>query len=231
MTKTYALPSQVQPLDAFIRGDFSDAEIKNEPMFFGATLLHAYDKGGPITHAFIEALGEAGWSEDNEPHDAIFDSRAHMLMPGMWPCIPGWHHDDVFRPAPGAQPDYDWMLADPERNPQHILGLVNADVAPTEFLTYDGVRRFPKVEQGNVYKVWNDLIEGERRMQINATEVIQAEDRRLYQFDGTGLHRGVGAVKHGWRWFGRVSWQTTRKTKNEIRQQVQVYMEDPTIGW
>ena len=69
------------------------SEIKNEPMFFNSDFNYAYEKGGPITRSFLDNLPD-DWK--NQP--LAFDSRVHMLMPGWFPAIPGWHHDDVPRP-------------------------------------------------------------------------------------------------------------------------------------
>src|ERR1700749_4013133 len=68
--------------------------LKNEPMFFNSDLNFAYEAGGPATRSFIDALPD-GWKA--EP--AVIDTRVHMLMPGWFPAIPGFHHDDVPRPA------------------------------------------------------------------------------------------------------------------------------------
>lgn len=34
----------------------------------------------------------------DDPRDFTFDIKVHMLMPGMFPCIPNWHMDFVPRP-------------------------------------------------------------------------------------------------------------------------------------
>ncbi len=65
---------------------YNKSDLKSEPMLFRATREFARFVGGPLTKAFLNALD---WE------DCLIDSRVHMLMPGMYPCIPGWHHDDV----------------------------------------------------------------------------------------------------------------------------------------
>jgi hypothetical protein len=70
-------------------------EIKREPMLHRATAQFALENGGPLTRSFLLSL-QLAWSAD-----ILVDSRVHMLMPGMWPCIPGWHHDDVPRSRVG----------------------------------------------------------------------------------------------------------------------------------
>jgi hypothetical protein len=72
--------------------DVDNSEIKKEPMFFNSDFDYAYLNGGKITRSFLDNLPD-GWRID-----VVFDSRIHMLMPGWYPSIPGWHHDDVPRP-------------------------------------------------------------------------------------------------------------------------------------
>jgi len=62
---------------------------------------------------------------------------------------------------------------------------------------------------------------------------VDAPSGRLVHFDSDAFHQGVRAVADGWRWFGRISWDTERVTHitDETRAQVQVYMENPFEGW
>lgn len=195
--------------------DFTQDQVKNEPMFFNASPEFAYANGGPITKAFLDSL-------DALP--TVFDSRVHMLMPGWFPCIPGYHHDDVPRSGPNGQPNYDT----PEYRSTHALALINGDIAPTEFAI--GTSEFVRVPDGEiVYKHWHQdvmrLLEtGElRRQYVPSNQVVFFDDR--------AWHQGVRAISGGWRWFGRASWNTARKPTNEIRNQVQVYLDNPMEGW
>lgn len=215
------------PLVPFAEGVANDA-IKDEPMFFNSDALFALAHGGPITRAFIQALPD-DWREN-----VVFDSRVHMLMPGWYPAIPGYHHDDVPRPpiAPGrhfitaGQPDYDT----PRYRSQHILGLVNAEVAPTHFAVGECV--MPQVEDGDlIYRRWHGEVE--RLIDAGELQSKPAPDRTLVYFDCDAFHTGTQAVSSGWRWFGRISRNTDRANNvtNEIRRQVQVYLEFPMEGW
>jgi hypothetical protein len=199
--------------------DFDVATIKSEPMFFNCSLDFAYGYGGKITRAFIDAL-PTYWQRD----DVVFDSRVHMLMKGWYPCIPGWHHDDVPRSTPNGQPNY----IDPEYRSDHVLGLVNAEVAPTEFA--EGTIDL-EVPEDMIYKKWHPQVEEAVRM--GNLKLHKAKSGTLYAFDYETFHQGTRAVKDGWRWFARVSNNTHRSLHitNEIRSQVQVYMEFPMEGW
>jgi len=207
----------------------TETDIKNEPMFFNCGLKFAYENGGPITRSFLTPI--YNMAPDLK---AVFDSRVHMLMPGWFPAIPGFHHDDVPRPPvrPGAhfisagQPDYD----NPRYHSIHFMGLVNARVAPTEFAV--GECTMPCVPDGElIYRRWHEEVE---RLLANGTlSSFEAPDRHILGFNWQSFHRGVKARHVGWRWFGRVSYNTDRvkQVTNEIRRQVQVYLEFPMEGW
>lgn len=220
--------SQARAVGGFA-GRIKNESIKNEPMFFNCDLEFAYNNGGPITRSFIMNLPE-DWNKD----EVVFDSRVHMLMPGWYPAIPGFHHDDVPRPdipvgqhfITAGQPDYD----NPRYKSEHILGLVNADVCPTHFAT--GTAEFKEVADGDlIYRQWHKEVL--QHIEDGNLELWEAPDRTLLQFDADTWHTGQKASGNGWRWFGRVSRKTdrTKKITNEIRVNAQVYLEFPMEGW
>lgn len=228
MNSDKAFSSRIKAVGGFA-GRIKNEAIKNEPMFFNSSLSFAYENGGPITRSFIMKL-----PDDWNIEEVVFDSRVHMLMPGWYPAIPGFHHDDVPRPdipvgqhfATAGQPDYD----NPAYHSEHILGLVNAEVCPTKFALGDCV--MPKVEDGElIYRKWHPEVL--RLISEGKMELCEAPDRTLLQFDCNTFHSGDKAVSNGWRWFGRVS-RNTKRTKtitNEIRVNAQVYLEFPMEGW
>ena len=93
---------------------FTQLEVKNEPMLWQCDRKFAYENGGPITRAFLDAI-----KKTNLADDLIIDTRTHMLMPGWWPAIPGYHHDDVPRTRADKQPNYE----NPEYKSENIYGL------------------------------------------------------------------------------------------------------------
>jgi hypothetical protein len=217
--------SQIKELSSFAEGMM---DIKNEPMFFNCSGAYAFENGGPITRSFLSALPD-GWYDN-----VVFDSRVHMLMPGWYPAIPGFHHDDVPRPEipPGqhfitaGQPDYD----NPRYNAEHIMGLVNGDICPTIFAL--GECTMPAIKPGElIYRKWH--LEVERLLNDGVLNKSIALSNRLIYFDCDTFHSGVKAIGNGWRWFGRISRNTDRVNKitNEIRKQAQVYLEFPMEGW
>lgn len=220
--------SQAKSVGGFA-GRIKNEAIKNEPMFFNCDLKFAFDNGGPITRSFIMNLPE-DWNND----EVVFDSRVHMLMPGWYPAIPGFHHDDVPRPdipvgqhfINAGQPDYD----NPRYRSEHILGLVNAAICPTHFAT--GTAEFSQIPDGElIYRQWHKEVLA--HIESGNLELWDAPDRTLLQFDCDTWHTGSKTIGSGWRWFGRVSRNTDRvkKISNEIRVNAQVYLEFPMEGW
>lgn len=194
--------------------DFSEEEVKNEPMFFNSDPDFAYKNGGRITKNFLDNLGY-------DP--VVVDSRVHMLMVGWYPCIPSWHHDDVPRSTSTGQPNY----INPEYKSQHSMGLINGHICPTEFAL--GYFELPLPENDLVYKSWADPIN--EKIASGACMIVNAPTNQVIHFDCDTLHQGSRANSNGWRWFGRASHSTNRKPTNEIRRQVQVYLENPLEGW
>ena len=213
--------SQCKVINTFADGLKNDC-IKNEPMFFNADFNFAMEKGGDITRAFLNAL-PMDWKQA----PLVFDSRVHMLMPEWFPCIPGWHHDDVPRTEKtDNQPDYD----NPKYKSEHILGLVNADICPTLFAL--GECEMPAVKEGDIiYEKWDAEVQA--LVKNEQMHLHYCADRTLYFFDWQTFHTGTKAASNGWRWFGRVSRNTDRvhTVTNEIRVNAQVYLENPNKGW
>ena len=193
-----------------------DNIIKNEPMLFSSDCEFAAHNGGPLTRRFLDGLkdvyGDENW---------IIDSRVHMLMKGWYPCIPGWHHDDVPRNTPNSQPNY----KDPEYLSEHVMLLVG-DASRTEYIT-DPEVTLPEVTDGITYGVWDLLINEE--ISMGNLHCNRVKPGQLVEFTWQDFHRGTMAVKPGWRFFIRASRKTNRKFVNEIRRQVQVYV--PGSGW
>lgn len=212
--------------------EFDQKTVKDEPMFFSATPKFAWQNGGPITRAFLAAHFGITLSDYAEwklrSTNFCFDSRVHMLMPGWFPCIPGWHHDDVPRTRKDKQPNY----YSPEFKSRHVLALVNGDICPTEFAV--GTVKMPEVPIGQiVYKQWHILVD--KYIEEGRLERVSIPSNQLIGFNWQSFHQGTRAIGTGFRWFGRLSWdagyEQGRPHFNEIRRQVNVYLDMPMEGW
>jgi hypothetical protein len=207
--------------------------VKHEPMLFQADVNFAATHGGPITHAFLKEalfyLSHIGV----RPQDVnlFLDSRVHMLMPGWYPCIPGWHHDDVERSREDGQPNYRTA----SYRPEFLMGIVGSADCGTEFAT--GKFMLTEPEQCPViYKQWHGEVElsVEKGGIVGGTPCgrVSVEPNLLYRFNDRSFHQGVPSKNTGWRWFGRITiGNPTVKPANEIRRNANVYMENPMEGW
>jgi hypothetical protein len=221
------IDSYYEVLDT-LQTNFTDNEIKNEPMLFNNDYFGALKNGGFITRSFLNFL-----PFDWRISPLVIDSRVHMLMPGWYPCIPGWHHDDVPRLRSDGQPEYEA----PTDRAEHILMLVNAHLAPTEFALGSASFDVPPIGRV-IYEDWHKEV----NLAIEFKELVvhSAPDKTLVKFNDRTWHRGVAAVDNGWRFFIRASRYFDKdgnpiarrnKRTNEIRNQVQIYMSAENAGW
>jgi hypothetical protein len=199
--------------------NYSQQQLKNETMFFGADWFFALANAGQQTIEFMRNL-DPSWKGEG----TIIDSRVHMLMPGWYPCIPGYHHDDVPRERSDGQPEYH----SPSYRSEHAMAIYNGDICPTEFAL--GHQEFDDVELGKVYyKEWHPQVT--EHLKTGGLVPWNAQADRIIYFNDRTWHQGTKAVKAGWRLFIRASRNTNRPVMNEVRRQVQVYLENPMEGW
>lgn len=192
----------------------SEDAIKNEPMLFSADIPFAVKNGGPITRVFVSELIRMGITE------AAIDSRVHMLKRGWWPCIPGWHIDDFHRGSDG-QPDLE------HADGYHLMMLVG-DCSVTEFLREPVTLSNDRHDGEVLYGAYNRQIDALIEEGTLRPEPVPTS--RIIQFGMDDLHQGSPATKSGWRFFIRASVGTGHPIVNEIRRQVQVYV-NAGEGW
>lgn len=206
---------------------FDQTTIKNEPMMFSADLEFAEEHGGIITRQFVSMLRNR-YCEDVW----IIDSRTHMLMPNWYPCIPGWHHDDVIRDRPDGQPNYDPTPSGRQRNhSEHVMAVFGTTAMPQfavqekMVLEVDYTVDPASGKMKNIYNQFDDQL-----VKMNpATYTVQSGE--VIEFTWQDIHRGMPATENGWRFFIRASSNTKRPFFNELRKQVQVYLPTPNEGW
>ena len=215
--KTYTFNSQYTIGETL--PEFTQEQVKDEIMFFTSNYAFVKQHGGPLSQAFLSKL-PLDWISNPT---LVIDSRVHMLMTGWFPAIPGFHHDSVIRNRADGQPNYDV-----DNRAEHILALVNGDICPTEFAV--GRAEFEEVPIGEkVYEKWHKVVIDKISSGELKSEFVPSN--RMIYFDWQSWHQGTAAIKSGWRWFMRASINDGRKAKNEIRRQVQVYLENPMQGW
>ena len=198
----------------------SVSEIESEPMLFSASYSFARRKGGPLTQRCLDALREF---LDLENKQYVIDTKSVMLMPGMYPSIPGWHCDGVIRAKDGDQPDLSKM--DPGKI--HFIAMIssNEDGVSNTRLLNENVAF--KVDKTRVWGSVNDELEKRERKKRLKTVCIPDGD--LVYFTQDTPHRAEPAHSKGWRFFFRCS-EYHMEPMNKIRHQVQVYTT-PQNGW
>lgn len=162
------------------------------------------------------------FKNDGYQHTTI-DTRTHMLMTGMYPCIPGWHCDDFYRPT-NEQPDLENVLE--KANQTHYLVLLG-DCSLTEFLSED--ISLPKPlnlpKENPVYYYYDEIIEEG----VSPSKIV-VEPNKIYSFGPLCFHRGMPATKNGWRTFIRITRSNHIKPENQTRYQSNVYVKG-RISW
>ena len=208
-------------------------------MLLGADVDFALEHGGPLTksilyteifkagsvlrneqkryvHQMISATGRMA-GDKNYPHLSI-DTRVHMLMPGMYPAIPGWHCDHVPRPKhTNGQPDPN-VEPVPARSILPCLWVQPRMYRGTQFLKSNITVNY------DPYEVWGsinkelDNFKGEH-------SIYTPTEGQLVLFSGQTLHRAMPTINRGWRYFFRASFLQTPPV-NLIRRHTQVYSQN-----
>lgn len=197
---------------------YLEDQVKNEPMLFSCDIAHAWTFGGPLTLNFLMRA--------KPPEGSIIDSRGHMLMPGWYPCIPGWHLDDIPRTREDGQPDH----AHPAWKSSNVMAIVG-DASVTEFIEGELDMEDVGLREGAVYGQWNARINHMLSKANTQIAIRQVPPGQIVEFGFGAFHRGVPATKQGWRFFIRANFNTAREVKNEVRRQTQVYLPVPEAGW
>ena len=202
-----------------------DDRINEEPMLYGASIDFAREQGGPITNNILDVL-EVDGDEFREKcfehsllgYHPIIDTKSVLLMPGMYPCIPGWHCDGVIRNGRNSQPDLNTLDAPI----QHYICTVS-DVSVADHCGTDIATEAVELDV-DPDRVWGSVNE-----QIHDINHRTPRPGEIWTFTRSTLHRGQQCTKRQWRYFFRMSFYHM-PAMNEIRQQVQVY-SDPNKGW
>lgn len=204
-----------------------DDEIRRLPQFFRADAEYVYKLGGSTYRAILDAapLGR-------RRRYVSIDSRVHMLMPGFFPCIPGWHCDDFLRtdPPPG-QPRFRDISERPELESEHHAILLGKTAA-TEYACAPITLPDWIVTGTSVYA------DADRDIESHADGRLGRDDQTLIapfgsfvSFGALVWHRGHAATMHAWRLFVRITESDHWQPRNEMRTQVQVYLTEPSKGW
>lgn len=216
----------------------SMAEIRATQSLWQAPLEVAVKYGGPITRAAIAAA-----SLGNDRRYCMVDSKIHMLMPGFYPAIPGWHTDGAPRGAgldarkQGAPALFAQEFAEPpnlrlqEDHPANRYhALVTGEHCLTEFMFNAQDIEVPEELTPKLYGILDAKIEAEQigsRGRVNGCQMVA--------FDWWHLHRAMPSSAHEWRYFIRITetdyWPPSTDLASILRTQQQVYLVGASFGW
>lgn len=203
-----------------------DDVIRRLPQFFRADAEYVYRLGGSVYRAILDAAPLR-----KRRRFISIDSRVHMLMPGFYPCIPGWHCDDFLRtePAPG-QPRLRDIYERPELEAEHHAILMGKTAA-TEYACAPFALPGWIVSGPAVYADADREIQSHADERLGREETLFAPFGSFVSFGALVWHRGTEAKEHAWRLFVRITESDHWQPRNEIRTQVQVYLTEPSKGW
>ena len=198
---------KINGLPQLYRCDLEFAEAQNNPEL--NRLLKAFNLSGKYKYISI-------------------DTRSHMLMEGMFPCIPGWHCDDFYRTDDlNQQPDLERVH---EVAPALHHMMVIGTCSRTEFLTEDLQAPGPELVQLDQGKNKPVYLWYDQMLESTQPKTMFVEPGKIYTFGPTAFHRGTAATHNGWRYFIRITESNHRQPKNEIRYQTQVYTSG-RVSW
>lgn len=214
---------KIEELDS-IEPVVEEKVIAEEPMLFSASPEFAVTNGGPLTRNAMKEIWACAISRIPIVPGTqwVIDTRSHMLMPGHFPAIGGWHCDAVPRPSYTSQPDV--RKLDPRvLNITVHVSTSASGVSNTEFVDE------PFAMDVDVERVWPSV---HKEIKLYGYRVLKRTPGpgKIVSFTMPTIHRATPATERGWRWWLRAT-MYPRPPKNQIRRQVQVYTSSEGAGW
>lgn len=204
----------------------STEEIKATPSLFNASVEDALVYGGDLTRAALSAMDLRG-----DRKHIIVDTKVHMLMPGMYPAIPGWHTDGAPRGVSKGPPDL--RAQEVMISPRFHL-LVTGQGCLTDFLGETMGLIVPWEPTSELYKILSDQMNDLLKDPVAAPKVKRLKSCQVLEWDWWDLHTAIPAEKHEWRFLIRVTETDYRAPKTDLRDvlrsQQQVYVPE-SFGW
>lgn len=189
--------------------------VKDEPMVFGCDYYGANRLGGQLTKNFTDFCLRY-WGRDS---NFIIDSRTQMLMSGWYPCIPGWHLDDVPRERLDKQPNH----YNPSYKAEH-LAVFLGPCSKTLFAVGEIELVEPPIGH-TIYTAWHPEVE------LSNLKKQEIQPGNIVAFNWQSFHKCQQATENGWRFWIRATRYTHRPFTNEQRTSVNIYIPTENQGW
>lgn len=211
-------------------------EVRNTPQLFNASLDDALKYGGDLTR---EAIGAMNLRLDKR--HVIVDTKVHMLMPGFYPAIPGWHTDAAPRgpesnPLNSQGPNPPNLFLQEENSSPRFHLLVTGEGALTKFITHKTTFVIPDEPTVELYKDLTDrIVPWEYALGSQFSDYVQTIPTcTVWEWDWWTLHTATPATKNEWRFLIRVTEtdysEPESNLRNIIRTQSNVYVPE-SFGW
>lgn len=207
------------------------AVIKQTPQLWNASLEDALLYGGDLTRTALGAMNIRG-----DKKHVIVDSKVHMLMPGMFPAIPGWHNDGTPRGEGGvntkAAPNF--QLQEQLSDVRYHL-LVTGTGSLTHFMSGPLDIEVENLDPKAYEKITSRVNAEAKAYPNNVWTPPNTESRaHVVEWDWWNMHAAWAAERHEWRYLIRVL-ETDHDApqtdlRNIIRTQQQVYVPQ-VFGW
>lgn len=156
----------------------------------------------------------------------VVDTKMVQLMPGQYPCIPGWHCDGVIRKDRESQPDLRTLGLEVPHYIVTISDILDASLhCGTDIM--DSYKEMDEnlVDEEKVWKSVNEHFKDAQRVK----DYFPGHNGMMYRITRSTLHRGQQCKARQWRYFYRLSFYHM-PAMNKERKQVTVYA-DPNGGW
>ena len=184
--------------------------IRSETPLFAAGARFAYDRGGPLTRAFLDALPEP-WPAEL----LVLDSFLVWLRPHLCPGTPEWHHE-VF---PG-QHENARGLANRERDVEHAACCFGTASLP-EFLVGDVRLVGAPSEEASVWFRCTDLAARGRTLEAQLAAgdlaIRAVPPWTVYRYGWGSFQRAAPATESGFVFLVRATRGSSRPLVNGLR--------------
>jgi hypothetical protein len=212
-------------------------EIKDTPSLWNASLGDAVKYGGDLTREALSAMDLVG-----DKRYTIVDTKVHMLAPGQYPALPGWHTDGTPRLREGVTPGgYSWTSLHPQYKGLPVIEaqehldsprfhlLVTGKGCLTRFLKAPiDIYVFDEPERGAFGKI-------SRRVREADPDTFEIPSCVAAAWDWWELHEAKAAEAVEWRFLIRVTESDHNEPQTDLRKvirtQNQVFVPAIDTGW
>jgi hypothetical protein len=210
-------------------------EIKDTPTLWNASVEDAIKYGGDLTRAALGAMNLRG-----DKRYTIVDTKVHMLAPGQYPALPGWHTDGTPRlmediaPEVAARSRIEDLI--PYLHPQHkglpvILAqeqldsprfhlLVTGHGCLTRFVGAPMTLEVPGVPTRDLYRLITEKVRA--RVEEGEIEPFTIPSCMAVEWDWWALHSAYPATAVEWRYLIRVTESDHNEPQTDLRKVIRV---------